>query len=94
MYGQKCHLAKDCKSGSDREQSNARGSGLNKANRPRVERQLCFKCGQPEHFAKECTQGRTGSFSCCAITSFKQDDLIVNTGCTDHVVRNNLIFSS
>ena len=32
-----------------------------------------------EHFARECKQGRTGFFSCCAATSMKGDGLIVDT---------------
>ena len=44
---------------------------------------MLHKCGQPRHFARECKQGRTGFFSCCAATSMKGD-----------VVRDKAVFSS
>ena len=87
VCGQKGQMARDCKSKSDSRQSSARGSGSNEASGQGVKKQGCFKCGKPGHYAKECRQGRTGFFSCFAVTSMKGDDLIVDTGCTDHVVR-------
>ena len=94
VCGQKGHLARDCRSRSDSGQSGARGSGSNEASGPTSRKQGCFKCGQQGHFARDCKQAKTGFFSCCATTSMKGDDLIVDTGCTDHVVRDKAVFSS
>ena len=94
VCGQKGHMKRDCKSKDDSRQSSARGSGSNKASGPGAKKQRCFKCGQPGHFARECKQGTTGFFSCCVATTMKGDDLIVETGCTDHVVRDRAVFSS
>ena len=94
MCGQKSHMAKDCKSKSDSGQSSARGSGSNEASGPGAKKQRFFMCGQPGHFARECKQWRTGFFSCCATTSMKGDNLIVDTVCNDHVVRDRAVVSS
>ena len=82
LSGQKGHMARDCKSKSYSGQSSARGNGSNEANGPGAKKHGCFKCG------------RTGFFSCCAATSMKGDNHIVDTGCTDHVVRGRAVFSS
>ena len=94
MCGQNGHLASDCKSKSDSGQSSARGSGSNEASGPGAKKQGYFKCGQPGHYARECKQGRTGFYSYCAATSMKGDDLVVDTGCNDYVVRDRAVFSS
>ncbi|XP_063717937.1 uncharacterized protein LOC134845037 [Symsagittifera roscoffensis] len=94
VYGQRGHMARKCKSKSDSGQSSARGSWANKASGPGAKNQGCFKCGQPGHFARKSQQGRTVFFSCCAANSMKGDDLIVDTGCTDHLVQERADFSS
>ena len=50
--------------------------------------------GNLEILEREYKQGRTGFFSCCDATSMKGDDLIVDTGCTDHVMRERAVFTS
>ena len=94
VCGQKGHLARDCKSKSDSGQSSARSSGSTEASGPGEKKHGCFKCGQPGRFTRESKQGRTWFFSCCAATSMKGDDLIVDAGCTDYVVRDRAVFSS
>ena len=37
---------------------------------------------------------KTWFFSCFATTSKKGDEFIVDTGCTDHVMPNSVVFSS
>ena len=94
VCGQKGHMARDCKFKSDSGQCSARGSESNEANGPGAKKQTCFKCGRSGHFARLSKQGKTGFFSCYAAFSMKGDDLIVDTGCTDHVVRDTTVFSS
>ena len=91
VCGQKGRMARESKSRSDSGHSSA-GNGSDEASGPGAKKQGCFKHGQPEHFARECKQGGRGSS--VAVPQYPQcgRESTVDTGCTDHMVRDRTVF--